>query len=70
MQKMAIQKSTLKFLKDLGNNNERDWFNANKQLYVNAQENMIGFADALIVEMNKHDELENESGKKKSVPHL
>ncbi len=60
---ITIQSSTLKFLKDLAKHNERDWFNAHKQLYVNAQENMIAFVDALMKEMNKHDELEDVSAK-------
>ncbi len=60
---ITIQASTLKFLKSLAKNNERDWFNTNKHLYLNAQENMIAFVDALIKEMNKHDELEDASAK-------
>jgi uncharacterized protein (TIGR02453 family) len=64
MKNIIIQKSTLKFLKDLKQNNNRDWFNLNKSLYLDAHQNMISFADGLIIEMNKHDVIENESGKK------
>ncbi len=64
MSAICIQKSTLKFLKDLASNNKRDWFNANKDRYLDAHQNMISFADALILEMNKHDELEETTGKK------
>lgn len=64
MKNAIIQKSTIKFLKGLAKNNNRDWFEANKQVYLNAQQNMIDFADQLIVEMNKHDDIEDESGKK------
>lgn len=60
----TIHPSTLKFLKDLAKHNDRDWFNAHKQSYLDAQQNMSDFIDRLIVEMNKHDELDNVSGKK------
>ena len=60
----TIQPATLKFLKDLAKNNNRDWFNAHKQTYLNAQANMSSFIDELIVEMNKHDDIENLSGKR------
>ncbi len=59
-----IHSSTLKFLKELAKHNDRDWFNAHKQTYLDAQENMSSFVDALIKEMNKHDELDNVSGKR------
>ncbi len=61
---MPVQPSTFKFLKDLSANNDRDWFNANKDVYLKAQENAAAFADKVIVLMKKHDEIENESGKK------
>ncbi len=64
MKNHTIQKSTLKFLKDLSTNNDRDWFNAHKADYTKAHQNMIDFADQLITDMNKHDEIENTSGKK------
>lgn len=60
----AIQKSTLKFLKNLSANNNRDWFTENKSVYLAAQENMSVFLDDLISEMNAHDHIENTSGKK------
>ena len=59
-----VEKSTLKFLKDLTSNNNREWFQANKPLYENAHQNMIEFVEALTSEMNKHDEIEPVSGKK------
>jgi uncharacterized protein (TIGR02453 family) len=59
-----IHSATLKFLKQLAENNNRDWFNANKNLYISAHENMSHFVDVLITEMNQHDQLENVSGKK------
>lgn len=59
-----IKKSSLDFLKKLAKNNNRDWFNANKATFLEAQENIAAFADALLQQMNKHDHIENESGKK------
>lgn len=58
-----IQKSTLKFLRDLTDNNDRDWFANNKQRYLDAQENVIVSIDELIALMNKHDQIETLSGK-------
>ncbi len=62
--KTAIQKQSLDFLKVLAKNNNRDWFNENKNKFVDAQASLITFADALIAEMNKQDRIETESGKK------
>ena len=59
-----IQKSTLLFLRQLSGNNDRDWFNANKEQYIKAKENVEGFLDALITKMNTHDQIETPSGKK------
>jgi uncharacterized protein (TIGR02453 family) len=59
-----IQKSTLLFLKNLSNNNDRDWFNTNKDHYYKAQQNVEGFLDTLISKMNTHDQIETPSGKK------
>ena len=64
MSKTKIQPSNLEFLKLLKKNNNRDWFNANKDRYLKEHENIIAFADALLFEMNKHDVIENQSGKK------
>lgn len=61
---MSISVANFKFLKDLAKNNNRDWFQANKDRYVTAHENTIAFMDDLIEEMNKFDHIENESGKK------
>lgn len=64
MSKAAITKSNLTFLKLLAKNNNRDWFNANKQRYLNEHSNIIAFADGLLAEMNKHDHIETPSGKR------
>lgn len=60
----AVQKSTLEFLNQLKVNNNREWFERNKERYRTAHENMIGFMDSMIAEMNKVDNIETISGKK------
>ncbi len=64
MNNSQIKDSTIKFLKALAANNNREWFTANKEKYIAAQSNMIAFADQLILLMNQHDKIENESGRK------
>lgn len=64
MKHTLIAASSISFLKELDKNNNREWFNSNKQRYLMANENLAAFADELIHEMNKHDVLENASGKK------
>lgn len=64
MKTTQISKSTLDFLKALEKNNDRDWFNEHKNDYLKAQEDMCHFIDQLIIQMNKHDELETTTGKK------
>ncbi|NOS93346.1 MAG: DUF2461 domain-containing protein [Cyclobacteriaceae bacterium] len=63
-QSSIIQVDTMSFLKKLAKNNNREWFEKHKEDYLKAQQNLISFADALIAEMNKHDQLETPSGKK------
>ena len=58
-----IENKSLGFLKKLSKNNNREWFNKNKDTYLEARENMIAFADALLLKMNTHDKIENLSGK-------
>ncbi|MDZ4664367.1 MAG: DUF2461 domain-containing protein [Bacteroidota bacterium] len=60
----VIKKSNLDFLKLLKKNNDRDWFNANKERYLTELKTIELFADTLLFEMNKHDVIETESGKK------
>ena len=51
-----LSKDTLKFLKDLEKNNNRDWFQANKKRFDSAQDNLTAFADYLIGEVGKFDD--------------
>ncbi|MFZ1081723.1 MAG: DUF2461 domain-containing protein [Candidatus Kryptoniota bacterium] len=52
---MTIKKETLQFLETLAENNNRDWFNDNKDKYVSANENFIQFVQTLIDEVAKFD---------------
>ena len=58
-----INKSTIDFLIKLSKNNNREWFNKNKSLYVAAHENVLAFADALLSEMSRHDNIETRNAK-------
>ncbi|MEO1053288.1 MAG: DUF2461 domain-containing protein [Bacteroidota bacterium] len=64
MSSATIDVSTLAFLKTLRDNNHKKWFDENKPTYQTAHQNVISFADALIAEMNKNDQIETPSGKK------
>ena len=59
-----ISKEGFDFLKQLKNNNNREWFNANKDLYLTSHQNVISFADGLLELMSKQDNIETVSGKK------
>ena len=56
--------SVFEFLNELRQNNDRIWFANHKSQYEAAHQSMIGFADALLYEMNKHDNIETVSGKR------
>jgi uncharacterized protein (TIGR02453 family) len=60
----SIPPSSFLFLKKLAKNNNRDWFNQNKELYQSELETITAFADSLLFEMQKHDNIETPSGKK------
>ena len=51
-----MQSSTLQFLRNLEKNNNREWFNENKTLYQEAQQDVISFVEKLIEEMADFDE--------------
>ena len=58
-----INKSTIDSLTKLSRNNNREWFNKNKNLYVAAHENVLAFVDALLSEMRGHDNIETRNAK-------
>ncbi len=59
-----ITKQNFDFLKALEKNNNREWFNENKTTYEQCHLEVIAFADALLSEMKKHDNIETSSGKR------
>ena len=63
MAAISIKKDAIDFLKELSKNNNREWFNNRKDQYIEVHGNIVAFADALITEMNKHDQIETASGK-------
>ena len=50
-----LQRSTIEFLKKLKKNNNRDWFNQNKDLYNKAKEDFISFVQTLIDQIAAFD---------------
>ncbi len=52
------------FLLKLRENNNREWFEQNKDEYEVALEEMIGLAEATLQKMRSHDEIETPSAKK------
>lgn len=60
MKTTHIEKSTLRFLKDLAKNNDRTWFKANKDPYDMALANMKGLMDSVEAELNKVDVIEKQ----------
>lgn len=56
---MGIETSTLKFLKDLDRNNNREWFLAHKEQYEQALANLKEFKEEVHKAINKKDLLED-----------
>ncbi|GAB3181539.1 DUF2461 domain-containing protein [Telluribacter humicola] len=54
-----IQAETLHFLRDLSENNNRDWFQDNRKRYETAKKDFEKTLDALLEEVKKVDELGN-----------
>ena len=50
-----IQQSTIKFLKGLKKNNNRDWFEKNRSSYEDARSDFEGFIQAVIDAHSKND---------------
>lgn len=59
MKVTSISNSTLKFLKDVKKNNNREWFAKNKSRYQEEHSIFKNFAQTLMDEMNKSDEIED-----------
>ena len=56
---MKIQPASLQFLTDLADNNNREWFQANKGQYESALENMKQFAKSVEAALGETDHLES-----------
>lgn len=55
---MTIQPDTIKFLKDISKNNNREWFAENKPKYQTALENIKSFTKTIEEGLNKKDVIE------------
>ncbi|NND72925.1 MAG: DUF2461 domain-containing protein [Rhodothermales bacterium] len=62
-----ISRATLKFLKELKANNNRDWFNDNKPRYESARDEFVEFVRALQSEIGKFDKAVLNLDPKKAV---
>lgn len=60
----TLNKQNLDFLKELKQNNNRDWFLENKSTYEKNREAVVEFADEVLTLLNQHDQIETVSGKK------
>ena len=58
MSKEIVQKEALSFLKALEKNNNREWFTAHKESFVNHQTNVKAFCTAILSNLNTHDQIE------------
>ncbi|MCW3465836.1 DUF2461 domain-containing protein [Chitinophaga nivalis] len=58
-----IPASGFDFLATLKENNNRDWFNAHKEVFLQEQAQVAVFAEALLAGLNTHDQIETPSGK-------
>jgi uncharacterized protein (TIGR02453 family) len=43
-----LQKTTIKFIKDLKNNNNKEWFNLNRKIYETAKQDFINFTTEVL----------------------
>lgn len=55
-QKRFVMKDILNYLRDLKQNNNKEWFTANKDRYVAIQQKWNEFCEELIKEVGKYDE--------------
>lgn len=55
---MQIEKATFQFLKDLKQNNNREWFTEHKGDFTKAQANAKDFYSAIQTNLNAHDEID------------
>lgn len=63
----TISNNTLKFLKDLKNNNTKEWFTDNKKRYEDAKEDFETFIGALIKNIARFDPAVGDLSPKKAI---
>lgn len=63
----SLSSETLQFLTGLKMNNNREWFNENKHLYTESQENLISFIEELVHEISSYDKEIIKTDVKKSL---
>lgn len=63
-EKSRILPASFEFMARLKKNNNREWFNAHKEDYLDQLAHIENFASALLSNLNTHDEIETLSGKK------
>ena len=56
--------SAFKFINQLKQNNDRNWFAANKPAFLHEQSQIAAFADGILHELNLHDIIETPGGAK------
>ncbi len=56
---MSVAASTIKFLKDLEKNNNRDWFLGHKSQYELSLQNVKDFSNEVVKALNKKDQIED-----------
>jgi len=59
-----IHASSFQFLKELKNNNNREWFTEHKEQYLSELQKIESFAEELLQRMKQHDQIDTMSGKK------
>lgn len=59
-----ITSKTLNFLKELKENNNREWFAENKKMYDDSHKEMYTFAETILEKLNGFDKISTPSGKK------
>lgn len=57
MQPPVIQKDVLRFLSELKKNNSREWFEAHRDTYQRARQEVIDFCDSLAQRLRAHDQV-------------
>jgi uncharacterized protein (TIGR02453 family) len=63
----AVSPKVFDFLRQLAENNNREWFTENKNLYTESQENIVAFLEDLIAKMSEFDSELGKIDAKKSL---